>query len=296
MSREHLPGNPLAEAVITLLLVAGISALLLRGHLADSSSAASPDRRANAPSQIETVPELPGAPGDSGTSWRDDFDDLGGWVEWAGDAAASGGVLTLTDRDGGGTIILQQRPLKYAAADLQMRVRSDGGVFSLGVAAAAAGPIAELWGSRDTCAPRDGITLDVDFRSGDGSGGRLRWMREGQELLGVLTQAGPLPRGDFALIGLSLRPHGCRVAIGGRQAGEIGIPWDEGAYRLYLGTRHAPSEVDYIGLSVPQHVAAAGSASAGAAPRRVRLAPEFPAPNADLRPLPPAPPRQMEDT
>lgn len=296
MNREHLPGSPLAEAVVTLLLVAGISALLLRGQLTDPWSVAGPDRRASVPSQIETVPELPGAAGDSGVSWRDDFDDLGGWVEWAGNAAANGGVLTLTDRDGQGTIILQRRPLKYAAADLQMRVRSPGGVFSLGVAAGAAGPIAELSGSRDTCAPRDGISLDVDFRSGDGSGGRLRWMREGQELLGVLTQAGPLPRGDFALISLSLRPHGCRVAIEGRQAGEIGIPWEEGAYRLYLGTRHAPSEVDYIALSVPQHVAAAGSASPLAAPRRIRLAPELPAPSASLLSRPPAPPRRMEGT
>ena len=76
-------------------------------------------------------------------------------------------------------------------------------------------------------------------------------MRGGNEMLSVVTQQRPLPPGEWADVDLTLGPRRCAVTLNGREAGEIGIPWHEGGYRVYLGARGAASRVDHIALTVP---------------------------------------------
>jgi len=147
--------------------------------------------------------------------------------------------------------VLQKQPRIYEAADIHMRVQSDGGVFSVGVAASSEGPLTELTGARDSATPADGIALDVDFATPDGSRGQLRWMKDGAEMLAIVTQDRPLPPQEYATVKLSVGPQGCLVDLNGTRAGQVQIPWPERGYRLYLATRGGTSRVDYVALSVP---------------------------------------------
>lgn len=247
MSSRRAVRSYVVEAILTVVLVGGIATLMLNRHLPDQTGMQAEVVPPTAPEAVDRDAEPP-----DGT-WRDDFDNLAHWVSWAGHAEASGeGLLALRDPEGTGTIILQKRPLLFETADIEMLVRSDGGVVSMGVAAAGEGPITELSGNRGRCAPADGIALDVDFGSSTAGNGRLRWMRDGGEMLSVVTQQRPLPRGEFSTVNVNLSPQRCVVALNGQEAGEIVIPWREDGYRLYLGAQGGNAEVDYLALTVPR--------------------------------------------
>jgi hypothetical protein len=240
----------LLEAAATAALVGAIVVVILVNHSSDPSLVAEAGLEAEAPVAAggRASPEGDALDG----VWRDDFDDLTGWVRWAGDADVSDdGVLALRAGDSEDAIILQKRPLLFDAADIEMRVASDGGTFSVAVAAAREGPITELTGTRDSSTPADGLALDVDFGHPEGANGQLRWLQDGREMLAVVTQQQPLPTREFTTVNLSVGAQRCEVMLNGQAAGGIQIPWSEGGYRLYLGTRGAESRVDHVALTVP---------------------------------------------
>ncbi|MBD3293501.1 MAG: hypothetical protein GF393_11295 [Armatimonadia bacterium] len=246
MSRSRSMRSYVIEGLVTIVAVVVITMVML-------------NRRGTDPSPLQGMIQPP-APTDgpeklaqvTDGTWRDDFHDMGRWVVWTGEAdLTADGALQLRDRPDAGTIVLQKRPLLLDAAEIEIRVKSDGGLFQMAVAASGEGPPTELVGTRDCCVPRDGLGLDLDFASASGEAGRLRWMRDGSEMLSVVTQDRPLPPGEWANVNLSLGPQRCELALDGRTGAEIAMPWKEGSYRIYLGSRGADARVDHVALTVP---------------------------------------------
>lgn len=253
MSRQRAVKSYLVEGAVTVTIVAALAGVMLTRHTDHGASLLA----------VDSTRKMRAKEADG--TWRDDFRDFSHWVAWAGDARATGGsVLVLSESDGNGTIVLQKQPLIYEAADIHMRVQSDGGIFSVGVAASAEGPLTELSGARDSATPAEGIALDMDFATPDGSRGQLRWMRDGAEMLEIVTQHRPLPPGEYATVDLSVGPQGCLVALNGTRAGQVQIPWPKRGYRLYLATRGGTSRVDSVALTVPPTTGSAvGAVSPG---------------------------------
>jgi len=184
--------------------------------------------------------------------WRDDFDSLDAWRQWRGPRPQiRAGMLGFVAQPDYYPVIYTRAPLLIGEADIEVRVRCNGGLFEMGIARSLGTPWLELGGRLNNTRVRDGLYIYLNRRD-------LPQVAGVDVLAGDLLQLqtqGPSPRAtppEFSTLRLSLRRQSFELTVDGQECVADRLQWSETPCVIYLGSEWGESWVDYIQVTPAQ--------------------------------------------
>ncbi len=256
-----------ATLMLTALVTVGVVVHALRqgdklpwphGFAVSSATMEADEKDARAAPEAP-LPDDPPLLIETGTgAWREEFEDMDGWLRWRGPLASiENGSLLITHQAGYEPLMYAAQPWVFGDGVLEVRLRCDRSGFGMGLAEFRGTPWRELGGRLNSPEVRDGLFIYVNRRSMPHVTGVHHATNDVNQFQ---TQApiSKVPLGASFTLQLIFKPDSVALAIDGVEYLVEKLEWSDAPRRIYLGTTQADTRVEWM-----RYVPAGATVSAG---------------------------------
>lgn len=178
--------------------------------------------------------------------WREDFENLDGWLRWRGPLARiESGDLLIAHQPGYEPVLYATQPWVFSEGVLEVRMQCDRSGFGMGLGEFRGTPWRELGGRMNSPNVRDGLFIYMNRRSLP----HVVGLHDSANDVNQFQTQAPIskvPLGSSSTLQLTLRPNSVALAVDDVEYLVEQLEWSDAPRRIYLGTTQADTRVEWM--------------------------------------------------